>query len=85
MMYQQCHGYHMQLSGQHKHESRIICNILAKLLSLAIADIEIEVREQLLVSLLENELFYKYLAKQELFASLFIALNDEYFEFDRLH
>ena len=55
-----CDGLHMQLSGQHKHESSIIMHILAKLLSLAIADVGIEVREQLLLSLLENKLFYTY-------------------------
>eukprot|EP01084_Bolivina_argentea_P149078 260500_1 len=74
-----CDGLHMQLSGQHQHESSIIMHILAKLLSLAIADVEIEVREQLLLSLLENKLFYTYLSQQQLLPSLFIALNDEYF------
>eukprot|EP01084_Bolivina_argentea_P149079 260503_1 len=74
-----CDGLHMQLSGQHKHESSINMHILAILLSLTIADVEIEVREQLLLSLLENKLFYTYLSQQQLLPSLFIALNDEYF------
>lgn len=62
-----CDGLHMQLSGQHKHEEAMICNVLAKLLSLAIADTEVAVREQLLVSLLENQSFYPYLAQQQVF------------------